>query len=55
MTEADIERDGYPPFNRNPESCGECEHFKRCSIEGHEEIGWCKQYGEFAEAGDEPC
>ena len=41
---------------RVPEpTCGDCENWTRCNIQGHEDIGWCYQWSEFFEADDEQC
>ncbi len=50
----DLERFGQD-VKTGPERCGECDEWHRCSIKGHEEIGWCSRWAEFFEAEDEGC
>ena len=33
--------------------CGSCYEFKRCDIEGHEDIGFCQDCQEFCRVTDE--
>ena len=31
-------------------TCGGCDHYIRCDIPGHEDIGWCTLFGAFYES-----
>ena len=42
------ERDGRPLAT----TCGDSPEFRRCDIEGHEDIGYCNAYNEFCRASD---
>ena len=35
--------------------CGDCDEWTRCSIQGHEDIGWCSKWDDFMSADDESC
>lgn len=35
--------------------CGDCDEWTRCTVRGHESVGWCSRWGEFFEEGDEQC
>lgn len=48
----DDERE-YVPYHEPV--CGDCSEWTRCSIQGHENIGWCSKWDEFFEVDDDWC
>lgn len=44
--------DWVEPEEEPPMRCGECPRWRRCEVEGHEEVGLCEEVMEFTEEGD---
>jgi hypothetical protein len=35
--------------------CGDCDEWTRCSVKGHESVGWCSKWAYFYREDDERC
>ncbi len=35
--------------------CGDCDEWTRCTVKGHESVGWCSRWAYFFEEDDERC
>lgn len=47
--------DPRAPWNEareHPETCGECERYEACDLEGHRGIGWCRDGAGFVRERD---
>ena len=57
-SEGDYNRDRfYDEVELEPDTgvCGDCDEWKRCTVKGHESVGWCSRWAEFFEEEDERC
>lgn len=58
-SEAEYARDKFSDefgYDDEPDpKCCDCDEWTRCSIKGHESVGWCSRWADFFSEDDDRC